>query len=162
VRHLKARHPPLGHGNKVASAQQPFGSRAAPAGCRARILGAGHAPHQPHRKIRFDQGPQQGRCGLLRGSDDVNASLTPALRQARQWFLHALAAHHQQVGQFINDDHDRELRIADSSTAFHQMYQALECLRRFFYVSDDRTRQVGQPVEETKSVAFGIYQHHSD
>jgi hypothetical protein len=94
----------------------------------------------------------------LRGGDDVNAGLTPALRQARQWFSYRLAAHHQQVGQFINDDHDAG---SGAVPAFHQAHQTLQRLGHLLCVPDNSSCQVGQTLKETKSVAFGIYQHHA-
>ena len=93
-----------GHVEHVAHAQQRFGAHLVKNGAAVDL--AAHLEGDAGGNVGLDQAGDHIHAGALGGQNQVNASRTGLLRQARNQLFNLLAHHHHQVGQLVDDHHD--------------------------------------------------------
>ena len=89
----------------VSKPKQVFGTDAPEN--RLRVLALGHLEGDARGKVRLDHARDHIHARPLGGQDDVQPRRARLLCQARDRSLHILGRNHHQIGELIDDQHDR-------------------------------------------------------
>jgi len=86
----------------------------------------------------------------------MDAGLTTTLREAGEGKLELLAADHQEVGQFVDEQHQSGLVDAVGVASFHLLQQPGEVVEGVRQLGEGRAEQVRQVGEGSEATALGI------